>query len=419
MPETNKIADAVERIAKKGFTHKFGKPEIEVKNNPAWQQLRELGTKLWLDTGDINVASDLWCSQFEALTTNNSLLNKEVQKGIYDDLIKTVASEIKNSSPDIDQKGLLLEIAFVLNAYHALRLVEVFDANVSVELHTDLGNNVERSVEYALRFYRICPERFYIKVPLTPAGLLAARKLSQQEIPVNLTLGFSARQNYVATQLAQPNYVNVFMGRLNAFVANNGLGDGINVGEKATLATQKHLLQLRKEGKTKSLLIGASMRGASQVVSLAGLDVFTMPPKVAADYNENPSDSVTSAIKNDPVVSLSEGVKFEDFNATTLWDVPEEFKACVDALLKKNIDGLTPSDIQSHFADAGLGDLFPKWTNEDIQTITADGKIPVYDKWKDKLSTGQIGLDTLMNISAFYSFATDQKALDERTKSLL
>jgi transaldolase len=209
------------------------------------------------------------------------------------------------------------------------------------------------------------------------------------------------------------------MGRLNALVANNSLGDGTNIGEKATLATQRHLIQLRKVDKTKSLLIGASMRDGSQVLSLAGLDVFTMPPKVAADFNNNPGENVSYAINNDPSINLSEGISFEDFNATTLWDVPEEFKACVDELLKKDIDGLTPGDIQSHFDDAGFGDLFPRWTNEDMQTITNDGKIPVYDKWKDRLSTGQIGLDAIMNISAFYSFAKDQKALDERIKSLL
>ena len=46
MPGKNEIADAAEKIAKKGFTHEFGKSKIEVKSNPAWQRLRELGTKL-------------------------------------------------------------------------------------------------------------------------------------------------------------------------------------------------------------------------------------------------------------------------------------------------------------------------------------------------------------------------------------
>jgi len=43
----------------------------------------------------------------------------------------------------------------------------------------------------------------------------------------------------------------------------------------------------------------------------------------------------------------------------------------------------------------------------------------VYEKWKDRLVSGEIGLDALMNMSAFYSFATDQEALDGRIESLI
>ena len=130
-------------------------------------------------------------------------------------------------------------MAFILNATHGLRLVERFDAHVSVEEHTDLAHDLEQSVEYARRYYAICPERFYVKIPFTPAGLLATRRVRQEGIPVNHTLGFSARQNYVITRLALPTFVNVFLGRLNSFIADNGLGSGDYVGEKATLASQQ------------------------------------------------------------------------------------------------------------------------------------------------------------------------------------
>ena len=43
----------------------------------------------------------------------------------------------------------------------------------------------------------------------------------------------------------------------------------------------------------------------------------------------------------------------------------------------------------------------------------------MFDKWKEKLAHGQIGLDALMNLSALYSFATDQKALDDRIRLLI
>ena len=112
----------------------------------------------------------------------------------------------------------MLELAFILNARHGLRLVEQFDAYVSVEEHTALANDVETAVEVARRYHEICPERFIVKIPFTPAGLLATRRLSDEGIAINHTLGFSARQKYVIARVGRPAYVNVFMGRLGSFV---------------------------------------------------------------------------------------------------------------------------------------------------------------------------------------------------------
>ncbi|UCG55710.1 MAG: transaldolase family protein [Phycisphaerales bacterium] len=413
------VTAVTRRISRKNFSHQFGRPNVPLKEKAVWRNVRDLGTRLWLDTGDIEEAERLWCSDFEALTTNNTLLNKEVQKGIYDELVRETAEAIRGVAPDIDEQRLVLEIAFVLNAYHALRLVEEFDAYVSVEVHTDLGHDVERTVAYGKRYYDICPERFYVKIPFTAAGLLATRELSQLGAPVNFTLGFSARQNYLAALFAKPAFVNVFMGRLNVFVVDNGLGDGKNVGEKATLATQRELLSLRQAKRTRSLLIGASMREGGQIPALGGLDVFTMPPKVAAQYEQNPIKGLSRQVEQDPPVKLGEFARVEDFGIETLWDIPERFRKAVDELLEQDIETLTPAEICTYFAHAGYPDFLPDYSEDDILTATADGKIPIYGKWRDRLTRGEIGLDALMNLSAFCSFATDQNALDTRIRSLL
>ena len=419
MDDANPIAGVAYAISRNGFTHQLGSPSIRVEGQPVWDDVRRVGTRLWLDTGDIDVARRLWCSQFEALTTNNTLLNREIQKGIYDELIGDFASVIRRVAAGIDKKQLLLEVSFVLNAYHGLRLVELFDAHVSLELHTDLGNDVDKSVAYGRRYYEICPERFYVKVPLTAAGFIAARKLGEAGVPVNFTLGFSARQGYAAALVSQPHYVNVFLGRLNAFVASNHLGDGSKVGEKATLATQRELLRLRDAKRTKTLLIGASMRESSQVAGLAGLDVYTMPPNVADEYQQNPVEDLSRQVGKDPSVHLADGIALTDFNASTLWEVPDAFRHCVDELLKEDIGQMAADEVQTYFADAGFADFLPRWSEKDIQTVAADGKIPVHDRWKDRLTSGEIGLDALMNISAFCSFAADQEALDARIESLI
>jgi transaldolase len=413
------VTAVAHHVSRKDFSHQFGRPKVLPRRKAIWSNVRDLGTRLWLDTGDIEEAERLWCSDFEALTTNNTLLNKEVQKGIYDKLIRETAEAIRRVSPKIDEQRLVLEIAFVLNAYHGLRLVEKFDAYVSVEVHTDLGHDVERTVAYGKRYYDICPQRFYVKIPFTPAGLLATRELSQLGAPVNFTLGFSARQNYLTALFAKPAFVNVFMGRLNVFIFDNGLGDGKNVGEKATLATQRELLELRNQKRTQSLLIGASMREGAQIPALGGVDVFTMPPKVAAQYEQNPIERLPRQVEQDPPVALAEFARVEDVGIETLWDIPERFRKAVDELLEQDIETLTPAEICTYFAHAGYPDFLPDYSEDDILTATADGKIPIYDKWRDRLARGEIGLDALMNLSAFRSFATDQNALDTRIRSLL
>ncbi len=419
MADMSAITSRVHALVREGFEHEFGRPRLAARADDQWRRVRDVGTTLWLDTGDMDEATRLWAAEFDALTTNNTLLNKEVQKGIYDALVGKAAATIREVAPDLGEHDLLMEIAFVLNAHHGLRLVEQFDAHVSVELHTDLAGDVERTVAYGKRYYAICPERFYVKVPLTPAGYLGARELSRSGVPINFTLGFSARQNYLAALLTQPAYVNVFLGRLNAFVADNRLGDGRNVGEKATLATQRALVSLRASGRTRSHLIGASMREGGQVATLAGLDVFTMPPKVAEEYRQHPAATITSQVDRDPAVAWAPGVQLGDFNGATLWDLPEPFRQCVDALLTKDLDRLTPEGLQAHFEQAGLGDFLPRWSDADLETVTADGKIPKYETWREQLATSRIGLDALLNISGLRSFATDQQAFDDRVRSLL
>lgn len=412
-------ASVVRELVLEGVSADPGPPRVTGLPDPVWAVLRSLGTRLWLDTGDIAAATQLWNAEFDALTTNNTLLNAEVQKGQYDDLVRSAAARLRRENPAVDAAELRLEIAFILNARHGLRLVREFGASVSVELHTDLSNDVARSVAYGRRIHALCPDRFIVKIPLTPDGYLAARRLSLDGIPVNFTLGFSARQNLLAALLSRPRYANVFMGRLGVFVADCKLGDGRNYGEKATLAAQRALLRVRREGRAPTRLIGASMRDGGQVAALAGLDVYTMPPKVAAEYRARPSADVACRTSDDPPVSTAPGVCLEDFNAASLWEIPMGFQRAVDALLARDLDALTPDDLVAHFERAGFGDLLPRWTTAELRDVAADGKIPSYERWKSALAGGSLGLDALMNVSGLMSFAADQKALDDRVMSLI
>jgi transaldolase len=404
---------------KKDFSPDFGRSKEKLPAQPRWEKLRKLDTRLWLDSGNIEEIEKLWTREFSAVTVNNTLLNKEIQSGRYDSLIP----EIKNvlDGYQLGERQIILEINFVLNCWHGLRLVEKFDAHVSLEEHTDIANDVEQAVYYAKRCFEICPERFFVKIPFTPAGLLATRKLSREGVPVNHTLGFSARQNYLISRIAKPAYVNVFLGRLNSFIADNKLGDGAYVGEKATLASQMAVKGLREENLTKSLQIGASYRNGRQVFDLAGIDVMTMPPKVAGEFLK--LDIGTEEIDDKTGMEFSAG--FDEKNdpeavrLNTLWNIDKKLLSCIDALEKENLDSFTPDDLYDFFKKHGCADVLVRWDDSQNETSYEEGKIPRLANWKAPLESKAIGLDSLMNLAGLNSFRKDQCAMDDRIKNLL
>jgi transaldolase len=388
----------------------FGADRVPAPDQSWWRSLAGTGTRPWLDTGDLDAASTLWCSSFAALTTNNTLLNKEVQKGLYDTLIHEASTAVKKL-PVTEQ---VIELAFLLNAHHALRLASRFGARVSVELHTALADDVDGSVAYGRRLYAVCPEQFIVKVPLTPAGLLATRRLRTEGIPVNFTLGFSARQNLIAAALAAPSYVNVFLGRLNAYVADNHLGDGINVGEKATLASQREVRTRTASRIVPTLQIAASMRSGEQVVSLAGVDVHTMPIAAAQEALLS-GVTLRDRTGDDPVVVLvptSQGTGVD-----CLWTIGFAEQSLADSLELAPPE--TPEDLVARCASHGLGGIFPSFSRDEAQALSSEGKIPKHARWAQRIATGTCSVDGLMTAAALASFSADQAALDNRIRRFL
>jgi transaldolase len=414
------LYQTIHDFVKRDFSFHSNERDKEFETNPVWLRMRDLGSELWLDSGNIEDIQEIWTGEFSALTTNNTLLNKEIQTGRYDSLIQE-ALRMLNQNGDLSEEKKILEITFILNARHGLRLVEKFDAYVSVEEHTDLARDVEAAVEYARRYHAICPERFIVKIPFTAAGLLATRRLAREGIAVNHTLGFSARQNYLIARLAKPYYVNVFLGRLNSFVADNQLGSGMYVGEKATLTSQAVIKQLRKRKLSSSRQIGASFREALQVVNLAGIDVMTLPPKVASEFlsrNLSPAD-LSDRTSSTCAPGVEPNVDRDALRLDTLWNVTIQLINCIENLEKENLDAFTPDDLIDFFDEYRCGDVLVHWTDSQVETSAREGKIPRLENWKDALESKTIALDSLMNLAGLNSFASDQKQMDDRVRDIL
>src|SRR5262245_29362324 len=112
------FAKTVADLCRRGYVPPTKATRAAFPSSETWKALAGTGTVLWLDTGDVAAAKELWTREMAALTTNNTLLNKEVQKGIYDQLIPEAAKALRLADPKIDKQRLVLELAFVLNAVH-------------------------------------------------------------------------------------------------------------------------------------------------------------------------------------------------------------------------------------------------------------------------------------------------------------
>jgi len=394
----------------------LGNDQPVFQSDPTMARFKETGTELWVDTGDLEKAQSIWKSEFSALTTNNTLANQVVQTGVMDEVIHQTISRLNEVASSLTKEERVTEVGFVINCHIALRLVRAFKTKVSIELHPSMSRNIGRTLDYARRYYRVCPEYFIVKIPLTPEGYLSVRTLRKEGMPINFTLGFSARQNYLAARLSNPDFVNVFLGRLNQVVSENSVGGGDLVGEKVTLATQEALLRARKQyPEVGTRLIGASIRSGEQVAFLAGLDVMTIPPSAMEEFlkMKHPVGTMSSNIGEDinPGIDFSHphGLRFHK-----LWEVPDAFVQFVnDLLTSTNLDSMTGGEMESFCRERNV-DLFYPFSPAQLKKILDLGKIPRLDEWSQ-----EVALDDLMTQSALQSFSKDQAALDDRIRSFL
>jgi transaldolase len=234
-------------------------------------------------------------------------------------------------------------------------------------------------------------------------------------VRINLTLEFSTRQNVLVTLIARPDYLNVFLGRIGAFIADNKLGDGSGAGENALLASQSWVTRLSAETGSKTRQIAASLRNYTQLDLLAGADVYTIPPKVAAAGRKSLSGLFGSRIGQRYDVPLNDdaaGLGIEKF-----WEVPDSVVE-----LGRHLGKEVPAygeEIVAKAHEAGVGDMFPVMDPEEKECIAAEGKIPVLSSWKERILSGNLSPDTLLTLAGLASFTADQKQLDDRIRGLI
>jgi transaldolase len=195
--------------------------------------------KLFLDTANFAEIAEInrW-GVLDGVTTNPSLAAKE--KRAFADVIREICDEV--------------------------------DGDVSAEVvATDTDAMLREAGELAT-----IADNVVIKLPLTPDGLAACRRLTDDGVKTNVTLCFSAPQAILAAH-AGATYVSPFAGRLDD-IANDGI---------ALIAEIADIFRIQGYD---TKVLAASLRSPQHVAQAAavGADVATLPTKVFHQMVKHP-----------------------------------------------------------------------------------------------------------------------------------
>jgi transaldolase len=195
--------------------------------------------RLFIDTGSVAEVEEIasW-GVLSGATTNPSLLAKE--QGDPGDIIR--------------------------------RICELVNGPVSAEV---VAEQPEDMIAEG-RALRTIHEHVTVKVPFSPAGLIATRVLHDEGIPVNMTLVFAPNQAILSAE-AGATFISCFMGRL----------DDISIDSAAVV---KGIIDVLRPGGVTSQVLAASIRHPEHVITAAklGCEVATVPGKVLHQMLDHP-----------------------------------------------------------------------------------------------------------------------------------
>lgn len=148
----------------------------------------------------------------------------------------------------------------------------LIDGPISAEVTASDWGTMLREAEVL----RAIHENIVIKVPLTKDGLKACYHLVRREIPVNVTLCFSAAQALLAAQ-AGATFISPFLGRLDDVGAC-----GVDL--------VRDIAQIYQKGEYGTAILAASIRNNAHVedAAKAGAHVATVPGKILEALYHHP-----------------------------------------------------------------------------------------------------------------------------------
>lgn len=187
-------------------------------------------------------------------------IRRAVDAGLIDGVTTNPTLLARSAGAEGDPREILREIT---------RLVP---GDISAEV---VATSTEEMLREGRELAKIA-DNIVVKVPLTPDGLAACRKLRAEEIKVNVTLCFSPTQALLAAK-SSATYISPFVGRLDD-VSSNGM------------LLVEQIVQIYRNYAFATQVLVASVRHPDHIVqaALLGADVATVPGKVLFQLFNHP-----------------------------------------------------------------------------------------------------------------------------------
>jgi len=148
-------------------------------------------------------------------------------------------------------------------------IFEIVNGPISLEVLSDKASDmVEEAKNLVSKINQKHRKNIVIKIPMTPEGLKAVKKLKLEGIKTNMTLVFSSNQALLAAKVGA-SYVSPFIGRLD------------DIGQEGMQIIEE-IVEIFRIYDIKTEVIVASIRHPIHVIQAArlGADIATIPPSV-------------------------------------------------------------------------------------------------------------------------------------------
>lgn len=264
--------------------------------NPLFMSRPEhLNTLIFLDGSDLSETAQM-----------------QEQLGFVDGQTTNPSNFVKALKKDTGEEEITLPEAELLKKYKA-RVQEMSAAvpgSVSIEVYADEDTTAEAMIAQGTEMYSWIPNA-HIKLPITKAGLTAAKHFVSQGMRVNMTLCFNQEQAaavYAATKGAKRGdvFISPFIGR----VTDKG---------KNGFDLIKNILKMYEEGDGHVMVLAASIRNGKQLAEAIALgsDITTSYLSAITEWKE------LGMPVNDPSVYSHpdlEAIPYEEISLEKDWE---------------------------------------------------------------------------------------------------